>query len=71
MEHTDVATTGSTTGSTAGSTAGATADERRARTEWLVDELGRLAGASDNPQEQARYRRTADSLVRLAIALRP
>jgi hypothetical protein len=49
----------------------ATTSERDARTNWLVAELGRLAQRADDPQEQARYRRTADSLVRLAIALRP
>ena len=48
-----------------------TTSERDARTNWLVAELGRLAQRAEDPQEQARYRRTADSLVRLAIALRP
>lgn len=44
--------------------------ERQARADWLITELGRLAAAADNPQEQASLRRTADSLVRLAIAFR-
>ena len=44
--------------------------ERQARSDWLITELGRLAAAADDPQEQASLRRTADSLVRLAIAFR-
>jgi hypothetical protein len=44
--------------------------ERQARSDWLITELGRLAVAADDPQEQASLRRTADSLVRLAIAFR-
>lgn len=44
--------------------------ERQARADWLITELGRLAAAADNPQQQANLRRTADSLVRLAIAFR-
>ncbi|WP_329483071.1 hypothetical protein OG555_12855 [Kribbella sp. NBC_01484] len=44
--------------------------ERQARSDWLITELGRLAAAADDPQEQAGLRRTADSLVRLAIAFR-
>jgi len=49
-------------------TARSTPAERQARTDWLVTELGRLAAAADGPHEQASIRRTADSLVRLAIA---
>ena len=45
--------------------------ERQARNDWLIAELSRLAAAAQDPAEQARYRRTADSLVRLAIAMRP
>jgi hypothetical protein len=44
--------------------------ERQARADWLITELGRLAADADDPQDQARFRRTADSLVRLAIAFR-
>ena len=44
--------------------------ERQARADWLVTELGRLAAGACDPHEQARLRRTADSLVRLAIAFR-
>jgi len=49
---------------------GSTRAERQARAEWLVTELGRLAAGADDPHEQAHLRRTADSLVRLAIAFR-
>ncbi|MGW7681305.1 hypothetical protein ACWGID_11225 [Kribbella sp. NPDC054772] len=45
-------------------------DERQARADWLITELGRLAADADDPHDQARFRRTADSLVRLAIAFR-
>jgi len=45
--------------------------ERKARTDWLVTELRRLAAATDNPHEQANLRRSADSLIRLATAFRP
>jgi hypothetical protein len=44
--------------------------ERRARADWLITELGRLAAHAENPDDKARYRRTADSLIRLATALR-
>ncbi|WP_329004516.1 hypothetical protein OHA18_14100 [Kribbella sp. NBC_00709] len=44
--------------------------ERQARADWLITELGRLAAHAEDPGEQARFRRTADSLVRLAIAFR-
>jgi hypothetical protein len=44
--------------------------ERQARNDWLITELGRLAAEAEDPHEKARYRRTADSLVRLAIAMR-
>lgn len=44
--------------------------ERQARADWLITELGRLAAHAENPDDKARYRRTADSLVRLAIAYR-
>jgi hypothetical protein len=52
------------------SPAGSTRAERQARADWLIAELGRRAAASDNPTQQFRLRRTADSLVRLAIAFR-
>ena len=44
--------------------------ERKARADWLVTELRRLASTTDDPQHQANLRRTADSLVRLATAYR-
>jgi hypothetical protein len=50
--------------------AAATIAERRARADWLITEFGRLAAQADDPRDQARFRRTADSLVRLAIAFR-
>jgi hypothetical protein len=49
---------------------GASRAERQARADWLVTELGRLAATADDPQQRAQLRRTADSLVRLAIAFR-
>jgi hypothetical protein len=54
-------------GTTAGTIRSA---ERQARADWLITELGRLAADAEDPREQARFRRTADSLVRLAIAFR-
>ena len=45
--------------------------ERKARTDWLVTELRRLAASTDNPHEQANLHRSADSLIRLATAFRP
>ena len=44
--------------------------ERQARADWLITELGRLAAQAEDPHERVRLRRTADSLVRLAIAYR-
>lgn len=44
--------------------------ERQARAAWLITELGRLAAQAEDPQDRARYRRTADSLVRFATAVR-
>jgi hypothetical protein len=55
-------------GTTLGSTA--TVAERQARADWLITEFGRLAAQAEDPRDQARFRRTADSLVRLAIAFR-
>ncbi len=49
---------------------GPTQAERQARANWLVTELGRLAANAEDPHDQARFRRTADSLVRLATAFR-
>ena len=49
---------------------GSTRAERQARADWLIAELGRRAAATDSPAQQLRLRRTADSLVRLAIAFR-
>jgi hypothetical protein len=51
-------------------TLNSTRAERQARADWLITELGRLAADADSPQEQLRLRRTADSLIRLAIAFR-
>ncbi|NIK55530.1 hypothetical protein [Kribbella shirazensis] len=53
-----------------GTTPRSTHAERQARADWLITELGRLADHAEDPQDEARYRRTADSLVRLATALR-
>ncbi|MGW5191457.1 hypothetical protein ACWEOO_19560 [Kribbella sp. NPDC004138] len=44
--------------------------ERQARADWLITELVRLAAQADDPEDRARLRRTADSLVRLSSALR-
>lgn len=44
--------------------------ERQARNNWLIAELNRLAATTPDPTESARCRRAADSLVRLAIAMR-
>lgn len=46
-------------------------DDRSARAEWLIAELRQRAAACDDPREQANLRRSADSLVRLATALKP
>ncbi|WUJ73814.1 hypothetical protein OG809_11190 [Kribbella soli] len=67
MEHPSDTTLGSTP---AAATAAATVAERQARADWLITEFGRLAAQADDPRDQARFRRTADSLVRLAIAFR-
>ncbi|WP_185441766.1 hypothetical protein [Kribbella qitaiheensis] len=45
-------------------------DERRARADWLIAELRRRAAASEDPTERTDLRRSADSLVRLATAMR-
>jgi hypothetical protein len=68
MEHPSGTTLGSTPAD--GQTAAATVAERRARADWLITEFGRLAAQADDPRDKARFRRTADSLVRLAIAFR-
>jgi hypothetical protein len=44
-------------------------DERRAQADWLIAELRRRAALAD-AAEQRDLRRSADSLVRLATALR-
>jgi hypothetical protein len=44
--------------------------ERQARADWLITELGRLAAQAEDPNDRARLRRTADSLVRLSLAIR-
>jgi hypothetical protein len=45
-------------------------DERRARADWLIAELRRRAAGTEDPAERQDLRRSADSLVRLATALR-
>lgn len=44
---------------------------RLARVQWLIAELRERAADCDDAQEQTNLRRSADSLVRLAAALRP
>ncbi|WP_112245121.1 hypothetical protein [Kribbella monticola] len=46
------------------------AEERRARADWLITELRRRAADTDDPAERHDLRRSSDSLVRLATALR-
>lgn len=45
--------------------------DRLARTQQLIAELRQRAANCDDPREEANLRRSADSLVRLATALRP
>jgi len=45
-------------------------DDRRARADWLVAELRRRAASTEDAAERDGLRRSADSLVRLATALR-
>ncbi|MGW6280412.1 hypothetical protein [Kribbella sp. NPDC055071] len=75
MEHSNSGTPSPSTSAdhaapSGGPAAGSTRAERQARADWLIAELGRRAAASDSPAQQLRLRRTADSLVRLAIAFR-
>jgi hypothetical protein len=44
--------------------------DRSARAEWLIAELRQRAADCDDPREEANLRRSADSLVRLATALK-
>lgn len=46
-------------------------DDRYQRTQVLIADLRRRAETCEDPREQANLRRSADSLVRLATALRP
>ena len=46
-------------------------DDRYERTQVLIADLRRRAETCEDPREQANLRRSADSLVRLATALRP
>lgn len=46
------------------------AADRLARVQWLISELRHRAAECDDQQEQTNLRRSADSLVRLATALR-
>ncbi|MBB6565498.1 hypothetical protein HPO96_16070 [Kribbella sandramycini] len=46
-------------------------EERKARAEWLITELRRLATAAEDPTQQTNLHRSADSLIRLATAYRP
>jgi hypothetical protein len=45
-------------------------EERRAQADWLIAELRRRAGTTGDAAEQHALRRSTDSLVRLATALR-
>lgn len=45
--------------------------DRYARTQELIADLRRRAEDCDDPREKANLRRSVDSLVRLATALRP
>jgi hypothetical protein len=45
-------------------------DERQARANWLIAELRRRAAGTDDTAERNGLLRSADSLVRLATALR-
>ncbi|MFF0339217.1 hypothetical protein [Kribbella sp. NPDC004875] len=70
MEHPNGTAPFAPAGSVASVAPVSPSDERQARADWLITELGRLAADADDPHDQARFRRTADSLVRLAIAFR-
>jgi hypothetical protein len=74
MEHssgtTPAATSTATASGTVAGTVAGTLAERQARADWLITEFGRLAAQAEDPHDEARFRRTADSLVRLAIAFR-
>lgn len=69
MEHSSGTTPAATATATTSGMAGTVA-ERRARADWLITEFGRLAAQAEDPHDKARFRRTADSLIRLAIAFR-
>jgi hypothetical protein len=69
MEHSSGTTPAATSTVTTSGVAGTVA-ERQARADWLITEFGRLAAQAEDPHDKARFRRTADSLVRLAIAFR-
>ena len=44
--------------------------DRLARTQWLIAQLRQRAAECEDPRERDNLRRSADSLVRLATALR-
>ncbi|MFI5691429.1 hypothetical protein ACIA58_06280 [Kribbella sp. NPDC051586] len=66
----DSSTFGNTSADAARRRPTATIAERQARANWLITELSRLAADADDPRDGARFRRTADSLVRLSAAFR-
>ncbi|ADB36011.1 hypothetical protein Kfla_7023 [Kribbella flavida DSM 17836] len=45
--------------------------DRLARTEWLIAELRERADSCVDPAERTNLHRSADALVRLAIAMQP
>ncbi|WP_371406035.1 hypothetical protein OHA10_10765 [Kribbella sp. NBC_00662] len=70
MQHSSGTTPAATSTATTSGTVAGTLAERQARADWLITEFGRLAAQAEDPHDKARFRRTADSLVRLAIAFR-
>lgn len=45
--------------------------DRIARTEWLIAELQQRAETCEDPRERTNLKRSADSLLRLVLSLRP
>jgi hypothetical protein len=46
-------------------------EDRYIRTQQLIADLRQRADACENPQEQLNLRRSVDSLIRVALALKP
>jgi len=46
-------------------------EDRYARTQLLIADLRRRAEACEDPREKTNLSRSVDSLVRLAVALKP